>query len=260
MASPPASAGSPARWTAPRRLPRDVPESRDVAPRWEELGASATISALVDDEQRRWSSRGGRAARPATATRRCSARPVQRRRAARGRGGPHLHRLRRRRAPAQRRARAVAARTRSIPRRGSGLVIAGLVVRPRGDRGPRRGVPLAPRRARGHRRLRADGARRAPRRRVIEALISDFGGVLTSPLPAASSPTRRRPGSRSRSSGARCRPRRRGPRRAPALRARARRDQRAGVRAPARRAPPRRLRPRAACASSTSSASNRTRR
>ena len=57
-----------------------------------------------------------------------------------------------------------------------------VVAAARGGRGARRRLPLAPRRPRRHRRLRADVAQRAARSRMTRALISDFGGVLTSPL------------------------------------------------------------------------------
>ena len=70
------------------------------------------------------------------------------------------------------------------PRRGSGQVIAGSSLDLEGLSGARGGLPLAARRPRGHRRVRADVADRAARRRVRSVLISDFGGVLTTPLQA----------------------------------------------------------------------------
>ena len=220
-----------------------------------------TISALVDERHGLLALARRPRGAPGHGDEEVRARPVQRRRAAR--------RSRRRASrPSTTAAGASAAPGSSCgcpdeeyPRRGSGLVIAGLVVRPRGDRGARGRVPLAPRRARGHRRLRADGARRAARGRVIRALISDFGGVLTTPLSAR---LPRLPGggaaSRSRTSAARMQGAAEAHGEHPlyALERGEISEQR--VRAPPRARASRRLRPRRACASSTSSASSRTRR
>src|SRR5204863_1249880 len=102
-------------------------------------------------------------------------------RAALGRGCPHIDRLRRRRSPAERRARAVAAR-RGLPppwlrqRRGR------LLPRARGSHRARGDLPLAGGGPRGTWRLRADGPRGGPGRGVIRAIVSDFGGVLTTPM------------------------------------------------------------------------------
>ena len=84
-----------------------------------------------------------------------------------------------------------------------------------------------------------------PRGGVIRALISDFGGVLTTPLSAGFLAYQEEAGVSLEELGRRDGARHRGPRRAPAVRARARRDQRGRVRPPPRGAARRALRPRA---------------
>ena len=153
----------------------------EVPPQWEELDAVRGITALVDEQH----ALVALARRPRGAVghgdEEVVARLVEDDAAPRGRGRPHLDRLRRRRPPAQRRARAVAARRGlSAPRLGPGD--RRLVARPRRAPGARRGLPLATRRPRGHRLLRADAAHGATRGRVRDVLICDFGGVLTTPL------------------------------------------------------------------------------
>src|SRR4051794_4686786 len=120
---------------------------------------------------------GPRARQRAGHRRRARGRPA---RAAPGRGPAAVDHLRRRPSPAQRRLRAVAARPRrlSAPRRRRGGVR--YLARP-GPPAPRlRVLPLAHRGPRGRGPLR-----RAAPLDVIEVLVCDFGGVLTTPLEAS---------------------------------------------------------------------------
>ena len=123
---PACAARPPARaWTAsaPSRRPR-------CRRAWEELDAIRSISALVDEQHALWRSPGARAAPSGHGDEEVVARPGRGRRGARGGGRPHLDRLRRRRPPAQRRARAVAAR-RGLPAPRLGPGDRRLVARPR---------------------------------------------------------------------------------------------------------------------------------
>ena len=152
-----------------------------VPPRWEELDAVRSISALVDERHALLVL----ARRPRDAVghgdEEITARLIEDDAVLAVDERSHLDRLRRQRPPAQRGPRAVGAR-RGVPAPRLGPGDRRLLARPGGPPGARRRVPLAPRRSRGHRCLRADAAQRATRRRVRSVLISDFGGVLTTPL------------------------------------------------------------------------------
>ena len=211
-----------------------------TAPAWEELDALRGISALFDGEH----AVVALARRPRGALghgdERVIAWIVAGGEADAGRGRPHLDGLRRRRPPAQRRARALAAR-RGLPAPRVGHGRGRHHARARRPAGERGGVLVADGGSRRRRRLRVDRARRAGGR-LIRAVISDFGGVLTTPLIAL---VPRLPGALGHL-GHRSRPgdgeaHRGVGRGAPALRARVRQDQRGGV--PRRhRARPRRRR------------------
>ena len=135
-----------------------------------------------------------------------------------------------------------------------------LVARPRGPPGARGGVPLAPRRPRGHRRLRADAShasRRPPREgRPDLRLRRRAHHAAPGGLPRLSGGVRRLARGARQGDG----PRRRGARRPPAVRARARRDHGDGVPRPDRARTSRTASTSPGCARSTSSASTPTAR